>query len=672
MCGIVGVYSFDRRRPIDRSLLARQTDTIAHRGPDDGGLWVGDGVGLGHRRLSIIDVGGGHQPMWDIEERIGVIFNGEIYNYRELRHELEPKGHRFKTDSDTETIIHAYREWGDACIERFRGMFALAVFDRTKRTMLLARDRMGKKPLYWYRDRERLIFASEIKAIVEDPTVPRVVDPTSVIDFFAYNYVPGPTTIFQGIQKLPAGHLMVLSGEHQSVRSYWDVDFSKLDSSRSLEASVEALDETLQESVRLRLRSDVPLGAFLSGGIDSSLIVALMAEQSERAVKTHTIGFSEDGYDERGFAKETATLFSTDHQEKVVAVDALDVIDRLSWFYDEPFGDSSAVPTYYLSGATRDRVTVSLSGDGGDENFAGYRRYVFAMYEDEVRSRVPSLIRKGLVSPLARMYPKADYLPRFLRAKSTLTNLGVSHERAYFLSLTQKSYPHFLIATCGNGRAGISIKKVDLSTTTPSGISFEPAFGFNATDHAYHCTLTWSGARADEPSHDPGVTYLVSPDDQGAFTGGWADLTTYRVEFFYTPAGTKIRVWADEAMDGSTDNFVTEIVISDSSFPAGRFAFYSNSQAQVNFGDFTLASLDDFAADAGPDIAIQSGATASLSGSAILGVPDILCEWSDGATLVGSTCDLDVMPTVTTTYTLMVTDAFGRVATDQVVVNVTP
>lgn len=444
MCGVVGVYCFDRSRPIDRDVFVRQTDALAHRGPDDGGVYIEPGIALGHRRLSIIDIGGGHQPMWDSEGRLGVVFNGEIYNYRELAKELKQQGHRFRTDSDTEVLINAYRQWGDRCVDHFVGMFAFCIFDRLERTFFIARDRLGKKPLYYYRDQHRLIFASELKAIVVDPTVPRVIEPNAVVDYFAYNYVPGPTSILRNIEKLPAGHSMLITRDKVVTRRYWNVDFSNVDSTKSLEESSTALIAHLEESVRLRLRSDVPLGAFLSGGVDSSLIVALMSQQLTDPVKTHTIGFSEAEYDERGYARETAELYGAEHHEQVVDVDAAGIVEDLSWFYDEPFGDSSAVPTYYLCEATRKKVTVALSGDGGDENFAGYRRYVFAMAEDQVRARLPGFLRKNLIAPVAELYPKADFLPRYLRAKSTLTNLAASHERAYFLSLTQKTYPRLL------------------------------------------------------------------------------------------------------------------------------------------------------------------------------------------------------------------------------------
>lgn len=444
MCGISGVYWFDPAVEIDRDLFVRQNDTLQHRGPDDGAVWIGPGVALGHRRLSIIDLGGGHQPMWDVEGRIGIVFNGEIYNYRELQRELESKGHRFATASDTEVIIHAYREWGAACVDRLRGMFAFAVIDRVARTLFLARDRLGKKPLYFWRDQHRFVFASELKAILADPSIPRLLEPSAVVDYFAYNYVPGPGTILQGFSKLPGGSWLLVSQDGVVERRYWDVDFSRVDPTYPLEAAALELTGELEEAVRLRLRADVPLGAFLSGGIDSSLIVALMARQLDRPVKTHTIGFSEEGYDERTFARETASLFGAEHTERVVDVQDTGVLDRLSWHFDEPFGDSSAVPTFHLSGSTREQVTVALSGDGGDESFAGYRRYVFAMIEHRIRSRLPPLVRRGLVAPIAAIYPKADYLPRPLRARATLTNIAESHERAYFLSLTQKTYPRFL------------------------------------------------------------------------------------------------------------------------------------------------------------------------------------------------------------------------------------
>lgn len=444
MCGIVGIYYFDRNHPVNPERFIRQNDALAHRGPDDGGVFIEPGVALGHRRLSIIDLDGGRQPMWDVEGRIGIVFNGEIYNYRELQRELEGYGHRFVTSSDTEVIIHAFRQWGERAVDRFRGMFAFAIFDRKNRTMFLARDRLGKKPLYYYADRERFMFASELKALLADPSVPREVEPTAVVDYFAYGYVPGPGTILRNFRKLPAGHMLFVDPRGVTEETYWDLDFSKVDPSRTLSRSAEDLARELEDAVRLRLRADVPLGAFLSGGVDSSLVVSLMARASERRILTHTIGFSESGYDEREYARETAELWETDHSERVVRVEDSEILDRLSFYFDEPFGDASAIPTYLLSASTREKVTVALSGDGGDESFAGYRRHLFAMAEYRIRNRLPPFFRGAVIAPLARAYPKADYLPQPLRARATLTNLAASQERAYFLSLSQKTYPRVL------------------------------------------------------------------------------------------------------------------------------------------------------------------------------------------------------------------------------------
>ena len=442
MCGIVGTFHFDSSEPVSKELLLRQTDSLAHRGPDAGGLWCDHSIGLGHRRLSIIDLEGGLQPMWDSENRIGIVFNGEIYNYRELRETLSKKGHTFHSDSDTETIIYAYREWGSECVHYFDGMFAFAIYDREEKSLFLARDRLGKKPLYYCSIDGRFTFASELKAIVQDPKIYRKINPEAVMDYFAYNYVPGSQTILQDIHRLPAGHLMQVDHRGISIHKYWDVEFSP--QGMSMNQAVDGLLQHIDRAVNLRLRADVPLGAFLSGGIDSSFIVAMMAKHHKKSVLTHTIGFEEQAYDEREYARDTSQHFNTSHFEKVMKVDSTKVLTDLSWFYDEPFGDSSAIPTYYLCQATRQRVTVALSGDGGDENFAGYRRYRFAMAEALVRNRIPRPVRKYIFGGLGKLYPKADYLPRYLRAKATLTNLAKDHERAYFLSLTQKSYPLFL------------------------------------------------------------------------------------------------------------------------------------------------------------------------------------------------------------------------------------
>lgn len=443
MCGIAGVFYFDRARRVERQVFIDQTESLAHRGPDSGGVWLGPGAALGHRRLSIIDLSAGQQPLWSADGRCGVVFNGEIYNYRALRRQLILKGHSFSTESDTEVLLAAYREWGRACVERLQGMFAFCVYDRAAHKMFLARDRLGKKPLFYFLDRGRLIFGSELKAILLDPSVPRELEATAVLDYFAYGYVPAPGSILKDIYKLPAGFSLEVSAEGVKTERYWDPPIKPQDSSEPLPQAAAELLSTAKDAVGLRLRSDVPLGAFLSGGVDSSLIVALMSEAGAAPVKTHTIGFEEQAYDERSFARETAARYEAEHTEALVSPDAIQLADALPWFYDEPFSDSSAVPTYYLCGSTREQVTVALSGDGGDESFAGYRRYSFARREDWVRDHLPRRLRRAL-NPLADLYPKADYLPRYLRAKSTLKNLAVDHDRAYFLSLTQKTYPRFL------------------------------------------------------------------------------------------------------------------------------------------------------------------------------------------------------------------------------------
>jgi asparagine synthase (glutamine-hydrolysing) len=453
MCGFVVAYHFDPSRPVDRRRFVLMNDSLTHRGPDDHGIFVGRGMALGHRRLSIIDIDGGHQPMWDVERRIAVVFNGEIYNHRELRETLKRAGHHFETSSDTEVIVHAYREWGSGCLAHLAGMFAFCIFDKRNRTLFLARDRLGEKPLYYYRDGSRIVFASELKAFAEDPSIPRIMHPEAVADYFSYHFVPGPKTIYQNIFKVQPGHAMYVDGDKVIEEPYWDVDFSEPQSSMRLTTAIEQLDAALSNSVREKLRSDVPLGAFLSGGLDSSLILGLMAESSQDVVKTFTMGFDEAAYDERAYAKETADFFKTEHHDQRLTPSATDIFDKLVWHYDEPFGDASAIPTYYLSQFTRRNVVVALSGDGGDEVFAGYRRYVFARLEDKIRDHIPSTLRHRLLRPSARLYPKADYLPRFLRAKSTLANLSETPERAYFRSLTQ-AQPGSLLSS--DFRSGLS------------------------------------------------------------------------------------------------------------------------------------------------------------------------------------------------------------------------
>ncbi len=386
MCGIAGIV--DTSGTPQRSLIEKMSGMMTHRGPDGEGFYIDGQVALAHRRLSIIDLEGGKQPMSNEDGTVWITFNGEIYNFIELRNELIERGHKFQTKSDTETIIHAYEEFGVRCLERLRGMFAFGIWDGRKKVCFVARDRLGKKPLYYYYDDKKFIFASEIKAILQDKAVRREVEPEALVDYFAYHYVPFPETIFKGIFKLPPGHFLTIDAGplnshgrqgklNLETNQYWDVRFEP-DYSLSEDEWSQAVREKLQEAVRIRLISDVPLGAFLSGGLDSSAIVALMSMVQDSPVKTFSIGFREEDFSEIKYARAIAERFGTEHHEMIVEPDAIEVLPKLAWEFDEPFADSSAIPTYYVSKMAREHVTVILSGDGGDETFAGYRRYMWA------------------------------------------------------------------------------------------------------------------------------------------------------------------------------------------------------------------------------------------------------------------------------------------------------
>jgi asparagine synthase (glutamine-hydrolysing) len=434
MCGITGIFHYASDEPVSDAVLRRMTDVIAHRGPDDDGFHVAARAGLGHRRLSIIDVAGGHQPIFNEDGTVAVVFNGEIYNYRELAKLVEARGHKFKTRSDTETIVHLYEEFGEACVAMLGGMFAFAVWDARHQKLLLARDRLGKKPLYYADVRGRFAFGSEVKSLLEYPHVPRELDPEAVADFFSFEYVPAPKSIFKAVRKLRPAHYLVVTREGVSEREYWDLDFSRTEE-RSEEEWCERLIEKLRAAVDCRLMSEVPLGAFLSGGVDSSTVVALMSEITRRPVVTASIGFTVEKYSEVEDARRFAAHVGADHHERIVNPDAVAVVEKLAWHYDEPFADSSAVPTFYVSQVAREFVTVALSGDGGDENFAGYRRYRFDAAENRVRALLPAALRKPAFGALAALYPKADWLPRPLRAKTTLHNLSLDPAEAYFNSV---------------------------------------------------------------------------------------------------------------------------------------------------------------------------------------------------------------------------------------------
>ncbi len=429
MCGICGIYNFRTQKPIEQELLEKMTRILHHRGPDDEGFYINNNIGLGHRRLSIIDVSKGHQPIFNEDRSICVIFNGEIYNFPDVKETLIKKGHRFLTNTDTEVIVHLYEDKGDDFVVDLRGMFSIALWDEHNKKLILARDRLGKKPLYYFLDKDRLMFASEIKSILQDRGVNREIDIEALDDYFTFLCVPGEKSIFKGIRKLLPGHILFCTPDGVSIKEYWDFNFEE-DKGRDIDYYKDRLLELLYDAVKCRLISDVPLGAFLSGGIDSSAIVSLMAGLIEQPVITSSIGFAEERFNELGYAKVVADYYNTKHYEHIVKPNALEVLSKLIWHFDEPFADASAIPTYYVSKTARDDVTVALSGDGGDEVFAGYRRYFYDLLENRLRV-IPLSIRKYLIKPIAKCYPKADWLPQFLRAKTLLTNITFSPELGY-------------------------------------------------------------------------------------------------------------------------------------------------------------------------------------------------------------------------------------------------
>src|SRR5256712_8238488 len=412
MCGIAGIMSFNGR-PVSPEEMGAMCTAMFHRGPDDEGFYIGPGVGLGMRRLSIIDLQTGRQPVHNEDGTVWVVFNGEIYNFRDLRRKLEQRGHVFSTATDTEVIVHLYEDFGPHCVEHLRGMFAFALWDGRRRQLLLARDRLGIKPLYYAEIAGRLLFASELKAILQLPEVARSLNWRAVSHLFTGLTTPPTESIIEGVRKLEPGHLLIASpGKAPQTERYWEVRFEP-DYSRSEEDYAEELRERLEESVRLHLVSDVPLGAFLSGGIDSSSVVATMARLSSRPVKTFSIGFTEEDYNELSSARLVARAFGTEHHELVLEPDVLAVLEDLAWHLDEPFGDPSAIPTYMVSKLAAEHVTVVLSGDGGDELFGGYDRYRVEEQERR-RERLPAVLRRTL-GALARHAPEGMKGRNFLR-----------------------------------------------------------------------------------------------------------------------------------------------------------------------------------------------------------------------------------------------------------------
>jgi asparagine synthase (glutamine-hydrolysing) len=458
MCGIVGVFDMRGKRGISRALVERMNETQQHRGPDEGAVHLEPGLGLGHRRLSIIDLSTGQQPLYNEDRSVCVVFNGEIYNYQELIPELTRLGHRFRTKSDTEVIVHAWEAWGADCVKRFRGMFAFALWDRNQEALFIARDRLGVKPLYYAVLADGyFIFGSELKALTAHEGIERELDPFAIEEYFALGYVPEPRTIYQAALKLlPAHTLTITRGQAlPTPKEYWDVRFT-LDSRISEAAACEELVHRLRESVQFRMISEVPLGAFLSGGVDSSAVVAVMSGLSTEPVNTCSIAFSNPAYDESRYAQQVVERYRTRHHIDRVESDDFDLIDELARVYDEPYADSSAIPTYRVCQLARTHVTVALSGDGGDESFGGYRRYRMHMGEERMRSALPLFLRRPVFGLLGAMYPKADWAPRAFRAKSTFQALARDSVEAYFhgVSILRDDMRAGLFSNALKGRLG--------------------------------------------------------------------------------------------------------------------------------------------------------------------------------------------------------------------------
>ena len=439
MCGIAGMVRTDSDGRVDQATIHRMCEAIVHRGPDEEGIFVKAGVGLGMRRLSIIDLSGGHQPIFNEDKTIWIVFNGEIYNFPELRGELEKRGHRFSTHSDTEVIVHLYEDLGADCVKKLRGMFAFALYDERRGTLLMARDRLGKKPLHYALAGNRFLFGSEIKAILAVAPELASVNQEAILQYLHFGYIPDPVTAFLPIQKLPAGHVLELEAGQIRIRQYWDLPEYGTRAPRSEEECLEEMERLLAEAVRIRLISDVPLGALLSGGTDSSTVVALMARASSKPVKTFSIAFGHDDFDESGYARIVAKKFGTEHHELVVEPNILETVETLTRSLEEPFGDSSMLPTYFVSRMARKYVTVALSGDGGDELFAGYDRYAINLRRN-VLGRIPRWAGRWYRE---RVFPR---LPKNMRGRRLSYNVSLPWRERYvdsisFLPLFERDIP---------------------------------------------------------------------------------------------------------------------------------------------------------------------------------------------------------------------------------------
>ena len=447
MCGIYGYLSLSQENLVT-AYGDLAVDTLIHRGPDERGVWQGPGIFLGMRRLSIIDLAEGQQPIWNEDRSCCIVYNGELYNYLELRPQLIAAGHQFRTHSDTEVILHAYEEWGADCLQRFNGMFAFAIWDSRRNQLFLARDRIGIKPLYYYQDTDRLIFASEIKAILADPAVPRLLHPQGLANFLAFGHAVAPTTMYQGIVKLLPGHFMTIRDGAVSIQQYWDVgDASQhgIGQHCSEEEYAEQIADLFSDAVRRQMIADVPVGAFLSGGVDSTAVVALMKKHASGPVKTFTLGFrAGNAYNELAPARRVADYFGTEHHELLVEhVDLVQTLRTLVYHYDEPFGDSAGFPLYLLSRFAREHVKVVLVGDGGDELFGGYRRYAVDQWAP-LYNRLPAFFTQSMAPSLV------DQLPRLRRIKRTVTTLPVADPARRYAAWLTLFTPNSSVNCCSH------------------------------------------------------------------------------------------------------------------------------------------------------------------------------------------------------------------------------
>lgn len=439
MCGIAGIYFPTSQQQPDADTLRQMNDSQLHRGPDAGDYFFAPGVGLAHRRLSIIDLDGSPQPMRTPDNSVCVVFNGEIYNFKELRTELQAKGYQFISQGDTETILHAWREWGVDCVHHLRGMFAIGIWDAKTQSLFLARDRLGVKPMFYsLLPGNEFIFGSELKVLKQHPKFDRTLRHTAIEDYFTFGYVPEPYTIYQHCFKLEPGYRMLLTPGMTSLpepEQYWDIPTEWSKDVTSTEAQNELVTR-FKEAVGIRMVADVPLGAFLSGGVDSSAVVAMMSQLQSEPVNTCAIGFDVPTFNETEFAQMVADRYHTNHSVQVVSQNDFELIDMLPSLYDEPYADSSAMPTYRVCQMARKKVTVALSGDGGDEVFAGYRRYNMHLHEDKVRNLLPLGLRKAIFTPLGKLYPKLDWAPKFLRAKTTFQSMAMDSVEGYHNSIS--------------------------------------------------------------------------------------------------------------------------------------------------------------------------------------------------------------------------------------------